>query len=169
MLILHGIYTFKPRIIAYRNDFCLRCAAPRRAYRVRTFDVLHIFYIPLVPFGFVKRWRCATCNRDPHAHPGTRKGFKWAGIVCLAIFILAFWTMEERDAFTWAMRIGLPVGFVAALWHTIKSKPDIRLSEKLKEVAPANETICPICHRPLVNDSYWRCPQCDIERAVVKV
>jgi hypothetical protein len=131
MLILHGVYSFRPRIVAYRNDFCLSCTAPRVAYQIRTFDVLHIFFVPLIPLGFLRRWHCAVCTNDPHVHPGTRKGFKWAGVVVLALVAIVVWAVPDRDAITWTIRVVSPVAFDAALWHTLKSKPDLRLKDKL--------------------------------------
>jgi len=168
LFILHGIYHFKPKIVAYRNDFCLTCAAPRRAFRTRTFDVIHIFYLPLIPIGFLRRWHCSVCNSDPHAHPGTRKAFKWAGVVCLALFSVVLWMVSpEDDSWVWPMRVVLPVAFAAALWITIRSKPDLRLSDKLSEIQPANELVCPACNSGLVVDDVWRCPRCGMERATV--
>jgi hypothetical protein len=168
LFILHGIYHFKPKIVAYRNDFCLTCAAPRRAFRARTFDVIHIFYIPLIPLGFLRRWHCSVCGRDPHTHPGTRKGFKWAGVVILAFLAVVLWGVPPAgDPWVWPMRIGLPIAFAAALWHTLKSKPDVRLADKLNEVQPANESVCPVCGAALVVDDIWRCPRCGIERKMV--
>ncbi|MBZ5508588.1 MAG: hypothetical protein LAO78_24275 [Acidobacteriia bacterium] len=170
MFILHGLYSFGRKIVAYRNDFCLSCAAPRRAFRVRTFDVVHIFYVPLIPLGFLRRWHCSVCGRDPHAHPGTRKGFKWAGVVVLALFAVFSWALPpEDDAWVWPMRVGLPIAFAAALWHTLKSKPDVRLKDKLREVQPADESVCPLCGYPLVIGSGWHCSGCGVERKVVKV
>jgi hypothetical protein len=49
MILVHGFYRFKPKRVAFRNDFCLACAKAVRAFQVRTFDVLHVFWIPLLP------------------------------------------------------------------------------------------------------------------------
>ena len=167
MFILHGIYHFQTKIVAYRNDFCLTCAAPRRAFRARTFDVIHIFYFPLIPIGFWRRWHCSVCNNDPHAYPGTRKAFKWAGVVVLAFFSVVPWMVPPDDPWIWPMRIGLPVAFAAALWNTIRSKPDLRLADKLSEIQPADESVCPVCGSALIVDNVWRCPQCGMERVTV--
>lgn len=169
MLILHGIYRFRPKLVAYRNDFCLTCASPRRAYRTRTFDVVHIFFIPLVPLGFLRRWHCAVCENDPHVHPGTRRSLKWAGVFLLALLAVGAWLVPDRGALAWTFRIVLPIAFAAALLHTARSKPDTRLSDKLREIMAADETTCPVCDTPLMIDSNWRCPHCGIERTVVEV
>jgi hypothetical protein len=168
MIILHGIYSFKRRVVAYRNDFCLSCAAPRVAYQSRTFDVLHIFFVPLIPLGLLKRWHCEVCDRDLHIHPGTRKSFKWAGVVLLGFLAMAGWIVPDQDKESWFLRILFTVGFVAALWHTVRSKPDLRLKEKLRDIQPANESVCPRCGAPLLLGSGWHCSGCGIERQVVK-
>ena len=163
-----GIYSFGGKIIAYRNDFCLSCVAPRRAFRARTFDVAHVFYIPLIPLGFLRRWHCSVCGRDPHAPPGISKGVKWAGVVILALLAVAAWTAApEDDPWRWQLRIGFPVAFAAALWHTLKSKPDVLLADKLREILPADETVCPLCGSALVVAEVWRCPRCGVERSMV--
>ena len=55
MLVIHGVYRWGRKLVAYRNDYCLSCAAPRLAFQHRTFDVLHAFWIPLIPIGLWKR------------------------------------------------------------------------------------------------------------------
>jgi hypothetical protein len=170
MLIIHGIYKFKPKTVAYRNDFCLTCACPRRAYQEKTFDVLHIYFVPLLPVGFWKRWKCEVCKKDPHAHLGTRKSFKWVGVVLLAAFSGAAWFEPvAADYWLWSLRIGLPVACAAALWNTLRSKPDLRLKERLKEIQPAGESLCAVCEHPLILGAHWRCSGCGIERKVLEV
>lgn len=50
--------------MAFRNDYCLARGEERRAVQVRTFDVGHIFWIPILPAGFWKRWVCTVCGKD---------------------------------------------------------------------------------------------------------
>lgn len=172
MFILHGIYHFKPKIVAYRNDFCLSCAAPRRAYQIRSFDVLHLFYIPILPLGFWRRWQCLRCKREPHVYPYPRKSLKWASVIVLAILEAAMWAPEamQQDSVTsvWIMRIGFAVLFVAALWWAIRSKPDIKLKERLKEVSPAQENLCPLCGGVFIVDSQFRCANCGVMRTALR-
>src|ERR1700686_3493787 len=47
MLIIRGSYHFWPKRVAFRNDYCLRCQAPRRSIAIRTFDVGHLFWNPI--------------------------------------------------------------------------------------------------------------------------
>jgi fatty acid desaturase len=171
-LLVFGIYSFKRKVVAYRNDFCLSCEATRRAYQTRSFDMFHLFFIPVLPLGFWRRWRCSVCGGDPHINRRTRKSFKWAGVVALAFFAAAVWLAPSAEfeypiAAVWLIRIGFSIAFVFALRHTLKSKPDLRLSEKLKEVIPAEDNVCPLCNGPIVIGDRWRCSQCGVERAKV--
>ena len=81
MLIVRGSYHFWPKRVAFRNDYCLRCQAPRRSIAIRTFDVRHLFWIPILPVGFWKRWQCEVCGQAPHIYPKVRRFFKWVGLV----------------------------------------------------------------------------------------
>jgi len=170
MLILHGTYFWFHRVVGYRNDYCLTCGVERMAFQHRTFDVHHIFWIPILPLGIWKRWRCSVCGNDPHASPRTRRSLKWAGIVCLALFSLSGWavsTSEQPDdaAFIWGMRLGGPIALVWAVWATIKSPRDIDLREKLRTVRPVVELTCPLCKvNMLPTEPAWQCPQCGIKR-----
>lgn len=168
MHIVHGMYQFRPKRMAFRNDYCLSCAQPCRSVQVRTFDAWHIFWIPLVPLGFHKRWHCTTCGRLPHVHPGTRRGFKWVGLVVLLIFAAAFWAMPvEPDMliFTWMVRVGAPIGAVLTLVHLLRTPKDASLQEKLAEIPAASDTVCPFCGAALlVLSSQCSCPVCGVVR-----
>src|ERR1035438_6787107 len=81
MLIVRGAFHFRPKRVAFRDDYCLSCRAPRRAVAVRTFDVGHIFWIPILPVGFWRHWVCSVCGGDPHARSKARRYFKWADLL----------------------------------------------------------------------------------------
>jgi hypothetical protein len=172
LLVLHGTYSLKRKIIAYRNDFCVSCEAPCRAYQARSFEILHVFFIPVLPLGFWRRWQCSVCGGNPHVNRRTRKSFKWAGVVVLAILAAAVWLAPSDEfgysiADVWLIRIGFSIAFVVALRHTLKSKPALRLAEKLKEVIPAEDNVCPLCNGPIILGDRWRCSHCGVERAKV--
>ena len=170
MLIVHGFYRWWRKLVAYRNDYCLNCAAERVAFQHRTFDVLHVFWLPIVPLGLWKRWHCAVCGQDPHGSTRTRKSLKWVGVVCLALFSLAPWgvsTREKRDdeVFVWAVRLLGPVATVWPAWATLKSPPDVVLKDRLRGVAPSMDATCPLCKVTLFpSEPAWRCPQCGLQR-----
>lgn len=169
MFIIHGVYRWWPKRVAFRNDYCRSCQAPRRAIATRTFDVGHIFWIPLVPVGFWKHWSCATCRRDPHAATRTRRIFKWIGLVCLILLSIMFWATDinaEHGSVSWALRI-LPTGGAIALFiHLLVTPKEPSLREQLAAIPPADDTICPFCATPLMAgaDLRWSCPACGVVR-----
>ena len=51
MILIHGVYHWRPTPVAFRNDYCIPCRAERTSIQVRTIDVLHLFWVPLLPLG----------------------------------------------------------------------------------------------------------------------
>jgi hypothetical protein len=173
LFILHGIYYFDRKTVAYRNDFCLSCAGPRRADRIRSFVVLHIFFVPLVPLGFWRMWRCSRCGRSPHSRPGESRWYKWLLAAFFATLGLATWLAPESGGLKlWSIRIMFLGFFLAALQSAIRSKPDFRrrlkLKEKLAEIQPSSMSICQLCNRPMIIGEGCRCSACGAERMVLK-
>jgi hypothetical protein len=173
LFFIHGFYYFRPRRIAFRNDYCRSCAQPRRSVQIRTFDAWHLFWIPLLPLGFHKRWRCTACGREPHIYPGTRRGFKWVGLFILLLSSVAFWalpltpdvTPDVRTP-TWIFRIAAPLGAIFTLRHLLRTHRDPSLKEKLAGISPAEDTVCPFCNSQLLLlSSQCSCPTCGIVRS----
>jgi hypothetical protein len=169
MLIVYGVYRWNPKRVAFRNDYCLKCEAPRRAVRIRTFHVGHIFWIPLLPVGFWKQWFCTVCGRDPHANPKTRRSFKWIGVFILLPFTALFWIMPfdpEIGVMTWIIRVAAPLGAVLALAHLFKTSPEPSLTSRQAMIPPASDTACPFCGTQLLMlASQCSCPTCGVIRA----
>ena len=164
-----GVYHLAGRRVAFRNDYCRTCDAPRLATRVRSFAVLNIFWIPLIPLGFRHRWFCVLCGRPPHESTRTRHGYKIAGVVVLVLMSVGFWylPMEEMpndEGLLWSLRIGSPLLLVWSLYHlgTTTREPDHK--EKLAGVEPYLSSICPFCQGSLFNAPTWHCPTCKLER-----
>jgi hypothetical protein len=169
MHIIAGVYHYRPRRLAFRNDYCLACGRPGRSVQSRTFDVLHIFWIPLLPLGLWKRWLCAACGREPHLYPGTRRSFKWAGLVVVLFFSAAFWAIPvDPDFFagSWVIRIAGPLGAILILAHLLRTPRDPSLRQLLSTVPPASDTACPFCGVTLlISSTGCACPLCGVARA----
>ncbi|HTS34378.1 MAG TPA: hypothetical protein VMH04_01835 [Candidatus Solibacter sp.] len=169
MIIIHGVYRWWPKRVAFRNDYCLSCEAPRRAIATRTFDVGHIFWVPLIPVGFWKHWSCAVCRRDPHAATKTRRPFKWIGLVCLVLLSAMFWATPidaEVAWLGWLLRLAPLAGAVALLIQLLRTSAEPSLKQRLVAIPPASDMSCPFCATPLIAGSgaRWSCPQCGAER-----
>jgi hypothetical protein len=169
MFIVYGAYHFWPKKVGFRDDYCLGCQAPRRSIAIRTLDVGHIFWIPILPVGFWKRWRCSMCNRDPRANTKTGRSFKWIGLVCLFFIALVLWTIpvgQDASAFYWGFRFVSLASAVALLIHLIVSAKEPSLRQRLAAIPPASDTVCPFCSTPLLAGTgpRWSCPACNAER-----
>ena len=167
MLIVQGIYHFRPRLLAFRSDYCLSCENARRSVKVRSFDVLHIFWIPLLPLGFWKRWVCTVCSRNPHANVKTRRPFKWAGLVALLALALIFWMAPAGPndvLLSWLFRVASPLGAMLLLWHLLRTPKEPTLSKKLAMVEAATDSVCPFCGTQLLIGAQCSCPSCGVVR-----
>ncbi len=164
MLVIHGAYHFWPKRVAFRNDYCLGCQAPRRSIAVRTFDVGHIYWIPILPVGFWKHWKCSMCGRDPHVSGKTRRPFLWAGLVCLVALSLLIWTVppESDMTFLWVLRLVVPAGAIALLLRLLLVPKEPSLKQRLAGIPPATDSACPFCSTSLFPDhsGRWACPAC---------
>jgi len=162
MFIVTGAYHFWPKRVAFRNDYCLTCQVPRRSIAIRTFDVGHIFWIPILPVGFWKHWKCDVCGQDPHVNPKTRRSFKWAGLVCLVFFSLVFWMqpIESDYALSWFLRIAASAGAILLLIHLLRTPSEPSLKQRLATIPPAADVVCLFCATPLVAGARWSCPAC---------
>src|SRR5580698_7308270 len=112
MFITGGVFHFRPKRIAFRNDYCLACKRPRGSVRMRTFDVLHILWIPILPLGVWRRWICTACGREVNVEVKTRRSFKWAGLgVLIFMGAISWFAPIEPDSrvMIWVMRVGGPV------------------------------------------------------------
>jgi len=167
MLLINGLYQIRPRRLAFRNDYCLSCAAPRRVIQVRTFDVWYLFWIPLLPLGFWKRWFCTVCGHQPHAGTKIRRPFKWAGLAVLVTLSIMSWGASISPDFyvgSWVFRIGAPIGAAILLLHLIYAPQGPSLKEMLESVQPATETVCPFCGIQMILSPQCCCPSCGVVR-----
>jgi hypothetical protein len=169
MFIVTGAYHFSPKRVAFRDDYCLSCRAPRRSIAIRTFDVGHVFWIPILPVGFWKHWQCTVCRRNPHVSPKTRRSFQWAGLLCLVAVSVILWAAPADmglGATGWILRIAAPAAAILLLLYLFRSQREPSLRERLAAIPPAMDSICPFCATPLHvgTGSRWSCPGCQVVR-----
>jgi hypothetical protein len=174
MLVIHGIYRVLPSRVAFRNDYCMVCEAPRRAMQVQTLDWLHVYFIPVIPLGFRKRWLCAECGMCPHQIHLTRRLLEVAALVVFVSFTAFFWCVclfivpgiaEDPPVF-WIFGVISPLGAIATATHLAMSGPDVSGYEyRLRELPPADDVNCPFCGVPLVDEYFeCHCPSCGVRR-----
>jgi hypothetical protein len=146
---------------------------------MRTLDVWHLFYIPLLPVGLWRRWHCAVCGGNPHVSPKTSRTYKWLGLAVLVVLSFFGWALiaegklseedSEGKAILLAMAVAAPIGAILTLVHLLRTPPDIPLKKLLAEIPPASETLCPFCNMPLVLSAEWKCSGCGVERSALPV
>jgi hypothetical protein len=164
MVIVHGVYHWSPKRIQFRNDYCLSCSAQRVAIRVRTFDVIHIFGIPILPLGFWKRWKCTVCKRDPHHEHGARL-WKWFFFFLLIVLAITSWIDQTTSTVVISvLRLIFIAGAAMLLVNLLRTPADPSWKEKIAFIDPATDTICPFCRTPLLGGDAWRCPSCGVVR-----
>jgi len=162
MLIIHGAYHFWPKRVGFRNDYCFACKRASRAVATRTFDVGHIFWMPILPVGFWKHWRCANCGSEPHA---TGHFGKWFWSFLFGFLSVACWLgTPTPDAFDWGARIVLPLVAAFFLMRAVRALKGPSLRAGLSSVEPATDVVCPFCSTPLVAGTRWSCPACGAVR-----
>jgi len=169
MLIIRGAYHLWPKRVAFRNDYCVSCRAQRRAVAVRTFDIGHVWGVPLLPVGFWRHWKCVECGRKPHSSSRLRRRLLLSGLsACVSLSIL-FWRVPAGADFligAWICRIAAPIlaMVLAVQLFRFMRRPSLRKS--LAKVTPAADTVGPFCTTPLVTGfgTRWSCPGCGVVR-----
>ena len=173
-MIWHGAYRWFPRKVGFRNDYCMTCRAPRRAEQVRTFDVLHLNLVPVLPLGFRRRWVCQECGLRPRQVRLTLRLIAQMVLVASLIEAATFWgsiffvglaIAEDVDAF-WFLGVICSVVAVALGGYLIFWPPAGPSYEELRQSVPAaNDTKCPFCGTPLIDEFFdCHCPDCGAKR-----
>ena len=177
VLIIHGTYHWKPRRIAFRNDYCRKCEAERTSVLVRTIDVVHLFWIPILPLGVWSRWFCRHCGGRPHQAARTSRGFKIAGAAILALGSIGIWSPmpaatggDSSDvAILWALRLGLPLLTVLAIRWAVRHRPEPDFKRRLEQVRPFEGWQCPLCGGQLTSLPQGHCLNCGAEHRPLRL
>lgn len=167
MLRVFGIYSFSPKRVAFRNDYCLSCKTPRRAVAIKTVDVAHVLWIPLLPLGSWKRWMCTECGNNPHVSYSTSRTLERTALLCLVVFSIAFWAMPvlpDSVVGTWSIRLGTSLGAILLFLHLSLARNNASLKKALAKIHPASDSACPFCGTPLLMGAQWSCPMCGVVR-----
>jgi len=170
--IIHGTYRFKQRRIGVCKDFCNACEQEVLAEQWKSFNVWHLYFIPLIPLGWRKRWLCTNCHKDPHARYRTPKTLKKIGLGFLAV-LCAFMTFGmwsiPVEGFTdglWVVRLLFPLAVIACIYfgffHHASDHTDVMNTQRRSQVEPLDVLTCTYCHQPLNLDPVPYCPWCDV-------
>ena len=167
MHIVRGAYHYRGKPVGFRNDYCVSCRAPRRSIAIRSFDVGHVFWIPILPVGFWRHWVCSVCGRKPHSK--ARRFFRWSGLYSLIGGSVLFWGLPVDSEFalgSWIGRLVAPAGAIFLIIRLLRTATPLSVRKKLASIPPTADTICPFCSIPLAagTGNRWSCPACNAVR-----
>lgn len=181
MLLLHGHYKFFRRRVALRNAWCTVCKAPRLAVGFRSWVVLHLFWIPLLPVARVTDWACVGCGNNPKANLTARPGsYRWSLVVAglllvggLAVLISTLVT--GRDPLGQG-KGGLSDGIVSAAalvmvgsvfgWQIrrqLRRTTELGVDDGKTPVSALSGDTCPLCSALTLTRDKPRCEACQVE------
>jgi len=141
--------------------------------RIRTLDILHVYWVPLIPLGLWSRWRCTVCQERPHARNRTRQEFKIVGTIFILVpMVLASWWFlvigvpedipeeEIGPGMVWVMALVSPALLALGIWSIVKHKPEPNFEERLAVVMPYDGPYCLLCGGVLSLGPPERCTEC---------
>ena len=171
MIILYGTHRTGLKKIGARKDFCNACERECVGEQWRSFDLGHVFFIPILPLGTRERWRCSLCGKDPRARYTTSKPLRIIGLFVLPVFILPVFLVHDDTPPTnpgeaygpYVIAAGVAAVWVYLLYSTFfrrdSGPPE---DQRRAAVVPLSTDSCPYCHGPLTGAPDYRCPSCDI-------
>jgi len=169
VIYIYGVYRWARTRVGYRNDYCRRCEGQRISEQYRTFDCGHLYYIPLLPLGFRRRWHCTSCGSNPHEQPwGARQWFAF-GAFFVGLFTFIIWLPiilgGIHDLQLLGTALCLTLAFCGLVYGSFRSKPRVKLREQLEQVPPLPRDMCFYCRGAL--DPEGRCAPCGVRHVPV--
>jgi len=168
MFFTAGKYQYGHRTVAYRSDYCLSCDDNTVSVQQRTFAVLQVYYVPVLPLGFRKHWHCTRCRKNPHARVKTSQGINILGLGVFSLFAAMTWLLPFKNSddaeAVWGLRIGSGclVALFAALILFHKRGSSMTLSERREALPRFTPTHCLFCGEPF-NATAQSCAECQVE------
>ncbi len=161
---IHGIYHFGSKRVACRNDYCPTCGTACLAEGRRSYQVLHLFFVPVLHLGHTVRWFCPTCDRPTNQRPLEPFILLGGAIVGVLFAILGLIILfSASDHFT-----GLIVTTCGSLLAILTLRLLIQQNcyassnRDLPEILPLPQAHCPYCHARTTPDQPPRCSTCAI-------
>ena len=170
-MIIYGVYRWRPLNVAFRQDYCRSCAQGTLAVRQRTFNAIHLFWVPVLPLGWWSRWLCVRCGTDPHATVGTLRWVKIAVAVLLGLFNVGVWLTPKGASSNLEVLVycgALLLFFAVAVRWAIVHEPERDFRANLARMPPYEGWDCPLCGAELVRLASAYCPACKAEHRPLK-
>jgi len=165
MLLIHGIYRWAPRMTGYRDGWCNHCRQVTHALQVKTWNVFHLYWVPVLPLGRYTALHCAVCKLDPTSRVSEPPALLFIGIVCFslifaAVMFAAFPPADQQTA--WIVR-AVMLGLIIVCAYKLRQRWKRPLPTAAAYIYP--DSLSKFCQNPLVpmHDS-WYCEPCRLVR-----
>ena len=140
--------------------------------RERTFDVLHFFWIPLMPIGFHSRWLCGRCRQEPHEPQEVRGPVRVIAMLFFLVLAALFWYLWLFDIVDPGFSedptvyLGLAIFATIMLLLTVfwaRRYDSDNFAALIAAVEPFDGFNCPLCDGPLDIHHTLKCRDCGAE------
>lgn len=148
------------------HEYCTACQQGALTVGHRSFRVLHLFFIPLLPIGLVTDWQCTACGGDPKLRRPFPSWIAWAGLLLGAVAFIGFSTVawqEEDDPLTILLMLGIAAALAGFCAISLFGKKRRQHRANQESVPPLPKDNCPLCGRLTQQRSTVRCEICRIE------
>ena len=176
MTIIYGTHRFGLKKTGACNDFCNCCEKECLSEEWQSFNCGHVFFIPVLPLGTKKKWKCALCGNDPRGRYKTSKFMQVLGVIFLPIMfapaVLIAWRRfvspapsGELEPMTSVYVVG---GIFGAVWlslvHSVffAKKSSAKEDERRGAVVPLDTAKCHYCQGALSPGPEIRCVPCGV-------
>jgi hypothetical protein len=168
MIVVGGTYSWFPKVVAFRHDLCRSCEQESLALATRTYDFLHLFWVPVLPLGRWTRWGCGHCGKDPAQTSEVRRSWKIALLIILALLVLISALAAGRNGdYGYGIWIGRAVAFlfvVLVAWVVLRPQGITDLEQRRALVQPFDGGACPLCGAHMVRSLVTStCSDCEAE------
>ncbi|MBL4770870.1 MAG: hypothetical protein JKY61_06945 [Planctomycetes bacterium] len=166
MIFFQGFYHFLPKTTAFRRDYCRSCQEVRTLTQIRTADFYHLYWIPVLPLGLWKRWKCAGCGNKPYRHTKTSRAAKAFLALVLAVITFEFWFEPDlADEFSsqelLICRIGISALLAFALVWLKRHSPELTREQGHALVPHLAIPNCLLCGGPMQRGTPDHCQICN--------
>jgi hypothetical protein len=162
--IVTGAYFWGKRRVAFRNDYCTVCERLTLAEGIRSFVMGHIYWIPLLPLGFHRRWFCTLCHHETNERRPTSPLILWLALFTAILVVVVMggaWFRGSEKGMGPPFAIGL-VFLAACIFGLFRSRRD-KFSQARKGVVPLPHDACPLCKGLLLPKRIPHCYACKID------
>jgi hypothetical protein len=162
---VHGTYHIGRKRVSCRNAYCTTCRAPRFTEGRRSFVVLHLFFIPILPVAAVVRWFCHTCGNEIDARRPSRPWIlvAGAGIGLLMTFAGVMVVVDGHEVVSGLGCLILGPLLVIGLIHLIRKQDYRGYVASQEQVPPLPGDHCPYCAAPVFAAETPHCHACKVD------